>query len=303
MTELLSIFANNLLPILLVAGAGYLLGKLLHVDPRPIGKIIFHILIPVMVVDLLTRNQLSTDDILRTAGFTILILFVSGAIAVIVGKVLKLKRPILMAVLLTTIFANVGNYGLPLISFAYGEDALSFASIYYIIIAFLVNTVGVLITSMGKLSFKEGLLGMLKVPSIYAIIAAVILIKTGYQLPAPLERTITLLSSAAIPSMLILLGLQLQHAEWNKNIKAISLAVVLRLIIGPIIGFVVTGLLGMKGSARQAGIVDSAMPTAVMTTILASEYELEPQLITSIVFITTILSPLTLTPILLFIGS
>ena len=303
MTELLSIFANNLLPILLVAGAGYLLGKFLRVDPRPFGKIIFNILIPVMVVDLLTRNQLSANDILRTAGFTILILLISGSIAVLAGKVLKFERPILMAVLLTTIFANVGNYGLPLISFAYGEDALAFASVYYITIAFLVNTLGVLLASMGKLSFKDSLFGMLKVPSIYAIIAAVILIKTDWLLPAPLERTITILSSAAIPSMLILLGLQLQHAEWNKNIKAISLAVVLRLIIGPIIGFVVTGLLGMKASARQAGIIDSAMPTAVLTTILASEYELEPQLITSIVFITTILSPLTLTPILFFIGS
>ncbi|MFC2064333.1 AEC family transporter [Chloroflexota bacterium] len=303
MKELLSIFANNLLPILLIAGAGYLLGKFLHVDPRPFGKIIFYVLIPVLVVDLLTRNQLSTDDILRTAGFTVLLLIITGAIAVFAGKLLKLKRPILLAVLLTTIFANVGNYGLPLISFAYGEDALSFASIYYITIAFLVNTVGVLIASMGKLSLKESLLGVLKVPSTYSIIAAIILIKTDWLIPAPMERTITLLSSAAIPSMLILLGLQLQHAEWTKNLKAISMAVVLRLIIGPIIGFLVSGVLGMKGPPRQAGIVDSALPTAVLTTILATEYDLEPKLVTSIVFITTILSPLTLTPILFFIGS
>jgi malate permease and related proteins len=301
--DLYLIFANNLLPILLIAGTGFLLGKLLHVDPKPLGKVIFNILYPVMVVDILTRNHLSSNDILRTIGYTLAVVLVSGIIAVAAGKVFKLNRPVLMAVLLTTIFANSGNYGLPLISFAFGEEALAFASIFYITIAFLFNTVGVLIASMGKLSFKESLKGMLKVPTMYAIIVAFILVQTGWILPPPLERTMTLLSTAAIPSMLILLGLQLQQAKWNSNIKALSLSVVIKLIIGPIIGFIFTGLLGIKGSARQAGIVDSALPTAVMTTILASEYDLDPPLVTSIVFITTILSPLTMTPVLFLLGS
>ena len=303
MLDLLLIFTNNLLPILLIASAGFLLGKFLHVDPKPLGKVIFNILYPVMVVDILTRNHLTSNDIFRTIVFTLCVVVASGVIAITAGKMLNFKRPILLAVLLTTIFANSGNYGLPLISFAYGEKALAFASIFYITIAFLFNTAGVLIASMGKLSFKDSLIGMLKVPTMYAIIVAFVLIQTKWVLPSPLERTMTLLSTAAIPSMLILLGLQLQNAQWKGNIKALSLSVVIKLVIGPIIGLIFTGLLGIKGSARQAGIVDSALPTAVMTTILASEYDLEPTLVTSIVFITTILSPITMTPVLFLLGS
>lgn len=302
MTELFPIFANNLLPILLISGSGFLLGKFLHIEPRSFGRIIFYVLYPIMVLDILIGNQLSLVDILRTSGFAIVTVLLSGFLTILGGYFLKLDRPILMAVLLTSIFANSGNYGLPLISFAFGQEALAYASIFYITFALLINTLGVLIASMGHLNFKDALLGMLKLPTIYAIIIALIIIQTGWIMPSPVYRTVNLLSAGAIPCMLIMLGLELERAQWHKNIKAITFSVFLRLVIGPIIGLVVSILFGLKGSSRQAGITDSALPTAVITTILATEYDLEPTLVTAIVFITTVLSPLTLTPIIFFLG-
>ena len=302
MTELFQLFANNLLPILLISGSGFLIGKFFHIDPRSLGRIIFYVLYPVMVLDILTRSQLTVFDILRTSGFAIGTILISGFLTLLGGYFLKLDRPVLMAVLLTSVFANSGNYGLPLISFAFGQDALAYGSIYYITFALLVNTLGILIASMGRLKFKDAVLGMLKLPTIYAIIIALIIIRTGWIMPDPIERTINLLSNGAIPCMLILLGLELERAQWHKNTKAITFSVVMRLIIGPIIGFGVSILFGLKGPSRQAGITDSALPTAVITTILATEYDLEPSLVTAIVFITTILSPLTLTPVLFFLG-
>jgi len=302
LTELFQLFANNLLPILLISGSGFLIGKFFHIDPRSLGRIIFYVLYPVMVLDILTRSQLTVFDILRTSGFAIGTILISGFLTLLGGYFLKLDRPVLMAVLLTSVFANSGNYGLPLISFAFGQDALAYGSIYYITFALLVNTLGILIASMGRLKFKDAVLGMLKLPTIYAIIIALIIIRTGWIMPDPIERTINLLSNGAIPCMLILLGLELERAQWHKNTKAITFSVVMRLVIGPIIGFGVSILFGLKGPSRQAGITDSALPTAVITTILATEYDLEPSLVTAIVFITTILSPLTLTPVLFFLG-
>ena len=60
-------------------------------------------------------------------------------------------------------------------------------------------------------------------------------------------------------------------------------------------------LLGLEGTARQAGILQASMPSAVLCIILATEYDLEPELVTSVVFFTTLLSPLTLTPLLLYL--
>jgi hypothetical protein len=301
LNELILIFTNNLLPILLISGAGFLLAKIFHIEPRSFGRIIFYILYPVLVLDLLVRNKLSISAILKTSGYAVCVLVVMGILTYVIGRIFKFERPILLAVLLTSIFANSGNYGLPLISFAFGQDALAYATIYYIAIALLFNTVGVLIASMGHLNIKEALIGMLKVPTIYAILIAMIIIQTNWTMPPPLLRTVTLLGGAAIPCMLILLGMELQRAQWNKNIVAISIATFIRLVIGPLIGWVLVGLFGFKGPARQAGVTDSALPTAVMTTILATEYNLEPSLVTAIVFTSTVLSPLTLTPVLFFL--
>ena len=301
MTELIQIFANNLLPILLISGTGFFLAKAFHIEPRTFGRIIFYILYPVMVLDLLIRNKLSFSAILGTSGFALCVLLVTGGLTLLIGLMFKLERPVLLAVLLASIFANSGNYGLPLISFAFGQDALAYASIYYITTALLFNTVGVLIASMGHMNIKNALLGILKVPTIYSILVALVIMQTSWVMPTPLQRTVTLLAGGAIPCMLILLGMELQRAQWNKNILAISISTVIRLIIGPFIGWGLSLLFGFKGPALQAGVTDAALPTAVMTTILATEYNLEPSLVTSIVFTSTLLSPLTLTPVLFFL--
>lgn len=302
MSELLGIFANNLLPILLISGCGFLLARYLHLEPRSLGRIIFYILYPVLVLDLLMRNHLAVADILKTSGYATVLLLISGLLGWLAGRLLKLERPALVSVILTSVFANCGNYGLPLISFAFGQDALAFGTIFYITTAILFNTAGVLIASMGHMTFKQAILGLIKVPTLYGILVAVILLQTGWKLPLPLERTFSLLSGAAIPSMLLLLGMELQRAQWSRNLKAVSISTAIRLVISPILGLALTALFGLKGPARMASVVDAGMPAAVMNTVLASEYQLDAPLVTSIVFVSTLLSPLTLTPLLFLLG-
>jgi predicted permease len=102
--------------------------------------------------------------------------------------------------------------------------------------------------------------------------------------------------------MIILLGLELQKVEWTHNVRALSIPVICRLLIGPVIGLLLAALFGMNDNSRKAGITQAGMPSAVMTTILANEYKLDTSLVTAIIFVSTILSPLTLTPLLFFLG-
>ena len=69
MTELLQTFTNNLLPILIISGAGFLLGKFLEVEPRPIGRVSFYILSPILVFNLLMESKLSLDRIGLMMGY------------------------------------------------------------------------------------------------------------------------------------------------------------------------------------------------------------------------------------------
>ncbi len=299
---LLNVFVNNLLPILLLSGAGFALGKALKLDSRPLGRVIFYILSPVLVFNLLTSSKLAVESIILMMGYSTSVMLIVAGIAFVLGKLFHLERSSLTAVVLTSMFANNGNYGLPLIAFAFGQEALAYASIYFVTNSLLLYTVGVMIASLGHLPLKEALLGLLKVPAIYAIILAVIFIRTGWILPAPIQKTVELTAGGAVPAMLILLGLELQKVEWTNNLRALSIPVVCRLLIGPFIGWTLAALFGLNGNARKDGIIDAGISSAVMTTVLANEFKLDSSLVTAIVFVSTILSPLTLTPLIYLLG-
>jgi hypothetical protein len=139
---------------------------------------------------------------------------------------------------------------------------------------------------------------MLKVPAIYAAAAAVAVMAAGAVPPPFVMRPVKLLSNAAIPVMLLVLGMQLERAVKPARPGLVWLAVGLRLVVSTILGLVLAHFVGLTGAARQAGIIQSAMPVAVVTTILAAEFQVEPAFVTSVVFLSTILSPLTLTPLI-----
>jgi predicted permease len=299
---LFTIFSNNILPVLLLSGAGFALGKALDLDARPLGRVIFYILSPVLVFNLLTSNKLPLDRIGLMVGFSAAGSLIIAGLAFLTGKLFRLERGVLVVVVLTSMCINAGNFGLPLVSFAFGQEALVYASIFFATNSLILNTLGVIISSLGHLDLKEALLGLLKVPTIYAIVLAILFIYTGWSLPEPIIRTFSLAAGGAIPGMLILLGLELRRFEWSRDLRAMSIPVIIRLVIGPLIGLGMAAFFGFQNPARQAGITEMSMPSAVMTTVLATEFNLDSKLVTAIVFTGTILSPLTLTIVLYFLG-
>ncbi len=302
LSELFNTFANNLLPILLVSGAGFLLGKYLSIDPRSVGRVIFYLFSPVLVFNLLLNNTLPFSEILWTMGFAVAVMFTVGMVALAAGWLMRLERPLLVTVILTAMFGNTGNYGLPLVSFAFGKDALAHASLYFVTASIVFNTLGVLIASLGHMNFKEAALGLLKVPTMYAVLLAILLGRLHVHLPISVERTVTLAANAAIPLMLVLLGLELQRVQWSNSLRVLGLSTFLRLVVGPIIALWLSLPFGLQGAARQGNVIEASMPTAVTMTVLATEYKLESPLVTAIVFVSTLLSPFTLTPLLVYLG-
>lgn len=301
-SALLTTFADNLLPILLVGAAGFLLGKALHVDSRSLGRVVFYVFSPILVFNLLLHTELSSGEILGTVAYVITIYTVLGTLAFISGRLLGLDRPILMAVVLTAALGNTGNYGLPLVSFAFGEQALAFATLFFVTSTVMFNTAGVLIASLGHMDLKTAAAGVFKVPGVYAVLLAAVLNRFHLVLPTPLARTVELAAGGSIPLMLALLGLELARVQWSHSIKPIALSVGLRLVAAPIIGLLLAGLFGFEGAARQATVTESGVPAAVTTMVLSTEYGLDTSLVTAMVFVGTILSPLTLTPLLVFLG-
>ena len=123
--------------------------------------------------------------------------------------------------------------------------------------------------------------------AIWAVLLAVVAVQTGWSLPFPLARTVDLLGKACIPAFLIILGMQLHGKGLGTPLVPLRGAAGIRLIGGPLWGMLLARLVGLDGPAHQAAVLQSAMPSAVVCIVLATQYDVEPAFATSVVFFTT----------------
>lgn len=303
MTLLLAIFAADILPVFVVAGVGFLLARHLKADVRTLSRVTFNAFAPCLVFHLLVTSSLSAADLGRMVLFTSALILALGALARLVAIPLGLSGPPLAAFLLVTMFSNNGNYGLSAVLFAFGREALTHASIFFVTGAVLMYTMGVFIASAGRGTVGKALAGVLKVPAVYAVGFAGLVMATGVSLPAPIMRPIGLLADAAIPVMLLVLGMQLERGHRPGRVAPLVAASAIVLVASPILGAALAALVGFDGVARQAAVAQSAMPAAVVTTIIALEYEVEPAFVTWVVLVTTLASPLTVTVVFALLGA
>ncbi len=301
MSVLLAIFASDILPVFLIAGVGFVLARCLDVNVKTLARIVFYALVPCLVFNLLVTSNVSGPQFGRIVLLAVLVAAAMGLIGRLVAVPLRLSRPELSAFLLVLMFSNGGNYGLPVVLFAFGREALSYGSVFFVTGSVLVYTVGVSLAAAGRQSVRQVLAGIVKVPALYAIGAAVIVLVTGIQLPAAATRPIGLLSDAALPMMMLVLGMQLERATMPERPWVVAVAVGLSLVVAPMVALALVWLLGVTGPARQAGVVLASMPVAVVTTILALEFEVAPAFVTGAVFVSTMLSPFTLTPLIAYL--
>jgi predicted permease len=296
-----SIFVSDILPIFIVAGIGFLLARRLGANVKTLATVSFNSLSPCLVFDQLVTAQISGSQSLRVAAFCVLLTIAIGVAARLVSLPLRLDRTTLSSFLLVAMFSNSGNYALPVVLFAFGKEALAFASVYFVTSAILLYTAGILVAASGRASVRTALARLFRVPAVYAVAAAAIVLATGASVPLAVMRPVRLLSDAAIPVMLLVLGMQLERATMPKRPAAVAAAVVLSLVVAPIMAFGLTAALGLAGAARQAAILEASMPAAVITTVLALEFDLDANFATSVVFFTTLLSPITLVALIAYL--
>jgi predicted permease len=298
---LLGIFASDILPIFVIAGVGYLLARHVGVQVQTVSRVTFHALAPALVFNTLTTSTLSGSEFGRMAAFHLMVAGSSLVMGRLVAVPLRLDRTSLSAFLLVVACSNSGNYGLPVALLAFGREALTYASVYFVSSAIFSYTGGVLLAASGRRSIAQALGGVVRVPAVWGAVAAGLTMSLGFSMPEAIARPVGLLSDAALPMMVLVLGMQLERATWPDRPDMVMAAALLSLIVTPLVAFGVAHLIGLEGPALQAGVLQASMPTAVITTILALEFDVAPNFVTSAVCVTTLLSPITLTLVIAYL--
>lgn len=303
MQTALEVAYEVIIPILLVAGFGFWFGRAMKPDPRTLSRIAIYLFSPALVFRSSANSTLAAGEIGQIVICVALLFTIIALMGWLLARVQHALAPATQsAFILSVLLSNSGNYGLSFVEFAFGQPAMQIAVLVVVINSIMSNTLGIYVASSGTASVKQGIINIFKVPVIYATLLGFAVNFASIQLPVPLMRSLDVLSQAAVPIMIVLLGVQLARISVRSEIRAfagaLTLASVARLLLTPLIILPLVALMGVTGLTRDVLLVQLSTPTAVYATLLATEFGSDARFVTASVLVTTLASLVTLSVIM-----
>lgn len=294
----MGLFLSVILPIMAVFASGFILQRMRVLDVSSVAAVSLYILSPALVFTTLYDAEFDRG-FLVVLVFMFLLFYVMVLLNKILAKIFKWDRNTESASILATGFMNSGNYGLPVVLFSVGEAAVPYAIFIMVIQSLQNNFFGIYYASRSTSGMKRALLNVMKMPTTYAAILAFILHYFSVGIPDAIHSTLSMVGDAAIPVMMIMLGMQLGSITGLKlNWQVVTSAVILKMIAAPIIAWAFVLIVDVDPVIAAVLIIISAMPTAATTTMYAIEFDTEPELVSSITLIATLASVVTLSVLL-----
>lgn len=299
MPQLLSIFLNVLVPVFAIVLLGFFAGPRLQLETRTLSRLAYFVLTPAFVFNILSRARIEAALAGRMIAFITLVYVVTIVVAFVLARLLRRSATMTAAYVMIAAFGNVGNFGLPIIQFAEGPAALGAATVYFLANLLLAFVVCVTAANFSR-GFNMAVAGQVfRTPGLLALAPALAINWSGVALPEVVVRPLDLLSAAMIPVMLVVLGAQLASAGLPKINLDMLLSTGVRLVVGPAVAFAVVGWFALPELERNVGILQCAMPTAVLVSIIAMENKLMPDFVTATVLFSNLASVATLAIVLL----
>ena len=292
---MLDVFLEVVLPVAVAAGVGGLGARWRRLPADVPAALVFYIFAPALVFHAMATTTVSADDSLKIVA----VMLASFAAMYVVSMLWSTLRghdaTMRAAFAVGTTTPNVGNMGLPVSQLAFGDLGLQIAVMNFVAGAVLVNTAGIAIAAMAGGSRRDALLAPLKYPALYAALAGVAVNVTDLDLPVAIESPAETLGDAAIPTMLVVLGIQLGSMTGRDSLVELGAVNLARLLIAPAAAWLTVEALDIEGVTRGTLIVLAAMPTAVSAIVLATTFNARPGFVTQVVVSSTLASMLTLT--------
>lgn len=296
MLHLFVIFRDILLPVFVLIFIGVILQRKFQLDLNTLTKISIYYLSPALIFTKLYESTFSPTVFFGVIFFTLLFIAVMFGISTFSARMLKLSRPKKMSFTNSVIFYNSANFGIPVNDLVFKHDPFA-ASIQIVVMAIqntLVFTYGVISLKSVTTGVLKALLDYFKMPLFYALVLGIAFNIFDISLPQFLTTPITYISNALIAIVLLTLGAQIAHIKISFSDLSIYISMFFRLLLGPFIALLFLKIAGLEGVLAQALLISTAMPTAVNTSIIAQEYNNEPEFAAKTVILSTLFSSLTL---------
>lgn len=288
---------NQLLILFILLLIGYV-GRKLNVFDGKVTKGLASILIKISLPALIISSMQSpfSSELLAQSGqilaFSFLVYGGSFLLALWIPKLLRANPDEVGVFRFIIMFSNVGFMGYPVLEVIFGPEALFYGAIYNLPFNFLIFTVGIILLRAGRREQDSMNWKIFINPGAIAVCIGFILFTFSLHLPEAVAGAVDMMGSTTTPLSMIIVGALLFNIRVRQIFGNWRIYVVcaVRLFIIPLIVFLILRLFYNDTLMIGVPVIIAAMPAAANTAILAEEYKANGELASQGVFISTLVS-------------
>lgn len=281
---------------------GFLAVKTGYIDAKiknSLSKIIVRIVLPCLIISSISSKELDKGlmaDIFTVFLMSVFCLLVLYGLGVITAKILKIPKDTAAVHKLLTCLGNVTFVGYPVIVAMYGEAGFFYAIIYWLINDLFLWTFGLFALQSDKPKSKKEIAKKLINPNTMAFAAAILMLVFGIKLPKLIYDTVNGIGGLTISLSMLFIGMALAEVDAKKAVKKWWIFVIapLKMVIMPILFIYIFKILGIREILLGAVVLEAAMPAQTVLSILANENNADFEYAACGMFVTTLLSLVTL---------
>lgn len=269
---------------------------------KGLTDILIKIALPFMIISsfMFTYDDTIKSNVLKTFYLSIGAYAVMAVVSyILLIPVKKDKKTVLH---FANVFVNTGYVGFPVLNSIFGSEGVIYGSIFNIFFVIFVWTYGIMLYK-GKLEkgyLKNEIINLLLNPSIIAVAVGIIIMIFDIEIKGALLSSIKSIGNITGPLSMFIIGVILSNVKLKKHLKdwTVYYGIIIKLLIIPIIIYIISLLLKDSSKAAYSVIIMTAMPASAMTSILAESFNKEKEFAAIIVSATTLISLITI-PILI----
>ncbi|MBM7650118.1 putative permease [Bacillus ectoiniformans] len=297
-------FLNVLLPVFGIFALGFIGEKKIGFDTKTISTMSLYLMSPVLVFRTFYSTEFNQDYLYMTM-YSVVLCFALIAIVYAFAYIRKYSVTETCAIILASVFMNSGNYGTPVVLLLFGTAGFEYGVILMVIQSLVMCTVGIYFAAKGSPGadgIRSSLRAVQRMPIIYGAMTGGLCQLLHIPVSSSVQQAVDLVADAAIPTIMIVLGMQLAKISIKQlQFEKLGLTLLIRFGLSPLIAFIITIFLPVDEMIRQIMIITAAMPTAANTTMYAIQFHTEPEFVSSATLISTWLSLIVLPIIFLIV--
>ncbi|MFX0102283.1 MAG: AEC family transporter [Candidatus Hodarchaeota archaeon] len=290
-----------ILPIFILIFIGVVFDRAFKPDMDTLSKLNFYVFVPAIVFIKIIDAQIALTEMGIVGIFNLAHFFIIFGVASLIFS-LKRFRENRTTLSMASAWYNAGNYGIPLIVFAFGDAYMDIIAVVLLVQNLLTFSFGLWLMERGSKPLKEILKGLLKVPVIYAVLFGILLKAFELDVIPQIKEPLNYLSDGVIPIALVTLGAKLSRIKLSKDFTRVLIVIIIRLAVSPVVAILLIIAFPITGVEAAVVIVLSGTPVAVNIYVLAEEYKKGQDLASQAVFWTTIMSVVSISLLLSFFG-